>query len=313
MQSYQEQHQHPEAPSPVSSSQQLDGAKPPHRPTHEETPTEPEGLVERERYPHRRIVHRAQVLAIAYVIALAVVILLAFAAHSMRVLPGDVPFTLEVQELPNPVVDGVPVVFDLMYGVSIFGYSVASTIILVGVVLIFWLLNMRLEAIFVVLTVPADVIGAIIKLVVGRPRPSPDLVHVVDRLNSYSFPSGHTLHYTVFYGFILFVLAINFRSSPGRNLLMVICALLIALVGLSRVYLGEHWASDVVGGYLIGALYLVPLIWAYTWARARFVTHSSSRSQRSRAKRDKRHQPPTNQSPTESEAPGQSVFSTPNH
>lgn len=290
MHSSPEQRPYSDAPSPTSSSQQQHGAKPAHEPLHLASPAELEGIVERERYPHRRIVHRAQVVAIAYVITLAVVILLAFAAHSTRVLPGDVPFTLEVQELPNPVVFGVPVVFDLMYGVSIIGYTVAASLILIGVTLIFWLLKMRLEALFVLLVIPADVIGAIIKLVVGRPRPSPDLVHVVDRLNSYSFPSGHTLHYTVFYGFILFTLAINFRPSLGRNVLIVICGLLIALVGLSRVYLGEHWASDVVAGYLIGALYLVPLLWAYLWARARFVIRASSHSS---TKKEKPHQPPS--------------------
>jgi undecaprenyl-diphosphatase len=86
-----------------------------------------------------------------------------------------------------------------------------------------------------------------------------------------SFPSGHTLHYTVFYGFLLFVVATNFKRSWPRAALLIIFALLILLVGPSRVYLGEHWPTDVLGGYLIGALCLGPLIGGYLWVKARYT------------------------------------------
>ena len=108
-----------------------------------------------------------------------------------------------------------------------------------------------------------------------RYRPTSNLVHVVQQIQQPSFPSGHTLHYTVFYGFLIFVIATNFKSSWPRNVALVIFALLIALVGPSRVYLGEHWPTDVIGGYLIGALCLAPLIAGYLWAKAHLIVTAS--------------------------------------
>jgi membrane-associated phospholipid phosphatase len=51
---------------------------------------------------------------------------------------------------------------------------------------------------------------------------------------------------------------------------------LIGLIGLSRIYQGEHWASDVLAGYLLGFVGLILTIWLYRWAQARFVNRTSS-------------------------------------
>jgi undecaprenyl-diphosphatase len=225
--------------------------------------------VAREREPRRRVLVRGRFLLVVYVIALVIVGLLAFAAHNNALLPGDLPFTRELQESNSPVV------FWLFNSVSWLGSSVPSVVIEVGALLILWLVRLRVEAVFLALTLLADLLGGVLKIVVGRNRPSPDLVHVVQQIQQPSFPSGHTLHYTVFYGFLIFVIATNFKSSWPRNVALVIFALLIALVGPSRVYLGEHWPTDVIGGYLIGALCLAPLIAGYLWAKAHLIVTAS--------------------------------------
>ncbi len=230
---------------------------------------EAQAQVAQEREPRWRVLLRGRYLMVAYVLALVALALLAFAAHNTAVLPGDLPFTRELQESQSPVV------FWLFYSISAIGFPVFSAIITVLAVLILWLLRLRLESVFLLLSLLADTLGGVLKLVVGRHRPTPDLVHVVQVIQQPSFPSGHTLHYTVFYGFLFFVLATNFKPSWPRNSALVICALLVLLVGPSRVYLGEHWPTDVLGGYLVGALCLVPLIAGYLWAKAHLTITAS--------------------------------------
>ena len=221
--------------------------------------------VAREREPRWRVLARGRVLLVVYLIALVMAGLLAFAAHNTSVLPGDLPFTKELQESNSPFI------YWPLYIVSALGFSTPSACIEIVALLVLWLLRLRLEAIFLALTLLADLVGLIVKIVVGRQRPSPDLVHVVQTIQQPSFPSGHTLHYTVFYGFLIVITFTNFKGSWMRTVALVIFALPIALVGVSRVYLGEHWPTDVVGGYLIGALCLAPLIAGYLWAKAHLM------------------------------------------
>lgn len=225
--------------------------------------------VAQEREPRWRVLLHGRVLLIAYVILLIAVGLLALAAHMNKLLPGDLPFTREIQESKSPIL------FGIFYFVSSLGFSAQSVIIEILGLLILWLMRLRLESIFLALSLLADLLGGILKIVVGRHRPTPDLVHVVQTIQQPSFPSGHTLHYTVFYGFLIFVVATNFKPSWPRTVAIVVFALLILLVGPSRVYLGEHWPTDVLGGYLVGGLCLGPLIAGYLWAKAHYIIAST--------------------------------------
>jgi undecaprenyl-diphosphatase len=196
------------------------------------------------------------------VVALLLVALLGFAAHTHSVLPGDVGFTTGLQRIHSAAFHR------LMVLVSQPGYPPWAEIIeAVGIVALV-LLRRRLEALFLALTLLADGGAALIKVIVARPRPSPKLVEVLLRLGSFSFPSGHVVHYTVFYGFLAFVLLMYWRSSWPRNLVVAICVALICLVGFSRIYLGEHWLTDVIGGYLFGGAFLVALIAVYLRVRS---------------------------------------------
>jgi membrane-associated phospholipid phosphatase len=248
-----------------------------------ETAQGAEERVAEERYPRRRVLRRGRVWLAVYVVALLALLALALAARIYSVLPGDLPFTRELQETRNPIIANV------LTFISYIGFPTQSAIILILVTLGLIVFRLRLEAVFLLLTLAADGIGGLVKTVVNRSRPSPSLVHVVQRITSPSFPSGHTLHYVVFYGFLAFVFATSFRPSWGRNLLIAVCGVLIVLVGPSRVFLGEHWLTDVVGGYLLGGLLLVPIIAGYLWAKARFDSatlrrvRSTQRTQRARS------------------------------
>jgi len=102
-----------------------------------------------------------------------------------------------------------------------------------------------------------------IKIIVGRPRPSPDMVQVYYYPGACSFPSGHVTSYMALYGFLFYLVYTLTRSSPLRPALLTLLGALIGLVGLSRVYLGAHWASDVFGGYCLGFIWLALTIYFY--------------------------------------------------
>jgi hypothetical protein len=111
--------------------------------------------------------------------------------------------------------------------------------------------------------------AALTFLVVHRARPSAELVHVADALKSYSFPSGHVMFYTGFFGFVFFLIFILLKPSWLRAFLLAILGSHILLIGLSRIYLGAHWASDTVGAYLLGGMCLSVSIRFYRWGKAR--------------------------------------------
>ena len=81
------------------------------------------------------------------------------------------------------------------------------------------------------------------------------------------------MYYVGFFGFIGFLIYSLLKPSFKRSLLLAILGVFIAFVGLSRIYLGQHWASDVLGSYLLGSLTLVGFIQVYLWGKTRFFIH----------------------------------------
>lgn len=115
-------------------------------------------------------------------------------------------------------------------------------------------------------------LGVGLKAIVERPRPA--LADHVVFVHSWSYPSGHSLNSMAVLG-LLTVLAV--RERPGalrRTALAALGAFLVVAVGFSRVYLGVHWPSDVLAGWLIGVLWLT--ICCTIAHLARGNTHSSS-------------------------------------
>jgi membrane-associated phospholipid phosphatase len=128
----------------------------------------------------------------------------------------------------------------------------------------FWLAGYRVESLFAGLAaVGISLLGAQFKLLWQRPRPADDLVQVLSAPAGYSFPSGHTLLYVGFFGFLFYWSYAFLKKGRLRTALLWLFGLLILLVGPSRVYLGHHWASDVLAAYGLGLAYLFVLIRLY--------------------------------------------------
>lgn len=103
-------------------------------------------------------------------------------------------------------------------------------------------------------------LNTFVKTIFSRDRPSLD--HVVDA-GFYSYPSGHSMNSMAFFGAIAFLCYIKIKQTWLRNILMTGCFVLIGLIGLSRVYLGVHYPLDVLGGFSMGASWLLFLTGIY--------------------------------------------------
>jgi membrane-associated phospholipid phosphatase len=178
--------------------------------------------------------------------------------------PWDVGITHEIQEIPF-----VPI-GQILVWVSAPGFTPWNFIIPAVVVLFMLFQRWRLEAWFMALAAAGGVLAELVKVFIDRPRPTPEFANIYAELSSYSFPSGHVTGYTMLYGFI-FYLAYTLlpRRSIARWTILVVCGALVALVGVSRVYMGQHWASDALAGYALGFAYLLLLIEVYRFVLQR--------------------------------------------
>ncbi len=96
-----------------------------------------------------------------------------------------------------------------------------------------------------------------LKSVFAHPRPTSDVVAVFHQWPDGSYPSGHMVFYVCYFGFLFFIAREKLpHGSVLRRGVLILTAGLILLIGFSRVYLGEHWLSDLPGSYLIGGLWL---------------------------------------------------------
>jgi len=215
--------------------------------------------------PTRR--YRAAAFQTYVLIASAVFVALAVVAHTVAYFPLDLTITHAVQSYHGLAFDR------LMYWLSWLGFMPQVYVIGAVVVALLFIAGLRWEAVVSLFAACGVGIGALVKLVVYRPRPSADLVRVFSQLPSSGFPSGHVLTFTTFCGFLTFLVYTLLKPSWERTTLLVAFALLILFMGLSRIYQGQHWFSDVAGAYLLGSLWLALTIRLYRWGKPRFFAH----------------------------------------
>ena len=133
-----------------------------------------------------------------------------------------------------------------------------------------WVTRQRLEAIFLSLISISHLFNILIKEIIGRPRPNTDLVDVLigyGGIQGSSFPSGHALHVILFYGFLMYLAALYISNRPLVHAIWALGTVYILVSGIWLIYDGRHWLTDVMGGYIYGAFYLLVLIATYKWAR----------------------------------------------
>lgn len=136
-------------------------------------------------------------------------------------------------------------------------FGSAKVLILIALMSIFILKNKKISIAICINLASIGLLNQVLKRIVQRPRP--EGFRLVEE-SGYSFPSGHSMASMAFYGLIIYFVYKNIKNKKIRNLICIILSLLILLIGISRIYLGVHYASDVVAGFLLSIAYLVVYI-----------------------------------------------------
>jgi membrane-associated phospholipid phosphatase len=216
--------------------------------------------------PVRR--YKANLIQIGLMLLIIAFALLTYLVKTISYFPLDLRITRAIQTINFPFFSETMLFF------SWAGFSIQSIIIPILIVVIIYFLGLHWEAVVTLIGVVfVQLLNLLVKGVIHRARPSADLVHVVNKLTSYSFPSGHVMYYLSFFGFICFLAFTLLKPSWIRTLLLILFGSQVLLVGVSRIYLGEHWASDVLGAYLLGSICLIAIIQLYRWGKPRYFVH----------------------------------------
>lgn len=195
--------------------------------------------------------HRKKVLSGVLAMLIAGFAILSYVVITLPPSYIDLHISAEIQEEQNPLLDS------FMRFISWFGVVPVSIALAVLTAAVFAIFRYRREAVFVVLTLISGAISTGLKILINRPRPTEDLVTIIEKAQYQSFPSGHTMFYTIYFGFLLIIMG-NLKKLPLtlRLSVAIISTAMIFMGAVSRVYLGAHWFTDVLGGFILGIIYL---------------------------------------------------------
>jgi membrane-associated phospholipid phosphatase len=209
-------------------------------------------------------------LALAFLIALVSLVSFAVLADGIYIQER---FGLDA--LANPFLHAIssPTLDAVMNGITTLGSIPFVTILFIVALVVLLATGRRTDALFLVVAIGGSVaINSILKVFIQRPRPVLPWAHV---LPDYSFPSGHSMNSLVFY--VAIAMLIWAHAGQRAGTIAVIGALAIAIaIGFSRIYLGYHYLTDVVGGFAAGlgwlfavsvAFQTIPTAWTHRpWA-----------------------------------------------
>ena len=160
----------------------------------------------------------------------------------------DKTILLWIHSFANPTLDRI-----MLFITSLGDPNTVVVIVTISLALLIWRKYYQEAKIFFINCLGGVVLSYGLKLVFGKTRP--DLWQSPITETSYSYPSGHALGSTILYGFLAYLLATRYPKFSRS--IYTLAGLLIFAIGLSRLYLGVHWPTDIIGGYCIGFLWVM--------------------------------------------------------
>ncbi len=133
-------------------------------------------------------------------------------------------------------------------------FGSATCLIPLAIVLFFTIKNKKVGGLVGANLIIITILNQALKIIVQRPRPTE---YRIINETGYSFPSGHSMVSMAFYGFLIYLIYKNIKNKYLKISLIIILSLLIIMIGISRIYLGVHYTSDVCAGFLVSLSYLI--------------------------------------------------------
>ena len=133
----------------------------------------------------------------------------------------------------------------------------AIFLIVLTIVLFIVIKNKKIGVSIFLNLVIVTILNQLLKGILQRPRPTE---YIIIEETGYSFPSGHSMISMAFYGYLIYLIYKYVKNKYIKWISIVVLSLLICTIGISRIYLGVHYTSDVLGGFLISISYLVIFI-----------------------------------------------------
>ena len=130
-------------------------------------------------------------------------------------------------------------------------------VIITALILVLAIKDKKIKISLVINLLGITIINNLIKVIIARPRPE---INKLVTETGYSFPSGHSITSMVFYGYLVYLTYKYINNKRIKIPLIIFLILLIPTIGLSRIYLGVHYTSDVLCGFLLGIIYLILFI-----------------------------------------------------
>ncbi len=140
----------------------------------------------------------------------------------------------------------------IMKGITWCGSAIC--LILVSFLSFFIFKNKKTSIFVWINLISITILNQVLKFILHRPRPTD--FRIIEE-SGYSFPSGHSMASMAFYGFLIYLIYKNVKNTYLKWGLITLLSVLIALIGLSRIYLGVHYTSDVIAGFLVSVSYLI--------------------------------------------------------